>query len=141
MALLVLGGLVIDASRLLNARGRAVAYAEEAARAGAGAVDLDAEGLAVVEEDARARVEGYCADASSAAGAGGTRMTCSWVGLEEVSETDRRQIAVHVTVRIAVPAGLLGIVGVRELTASGDGRARPVEGIDPADPDDPFHQP
>ncbi len=36
--LLLLGGLVIDASRLLNARGRAVAYAEEAARAGAGAI-------------------------------------------------------------------------------------------------------
>ena len=33
--LLLLGGLVIDASRQLNERGLAVAYAEEAARAGA----------------------------------------------------------------------------------------------------------
>ena len=47
LAFLMLGGLVIDGSRDLNARSDAQAYAEEAARAGAGAVDLTSDVLAL----------------------------------------------------------------------------------------------
>ena len=56
MCLLLLGGLVIDASRQLNARGEAVAFAEEAARAGAQAVDVAADDFALDERAARERV-------------------------------------------------------------------------------------
>ncbi len=56
--LLLLGGLVLDASRQLNARGRAVAYAEEAARAGASAIVLENPQLQLDEDEARRRVRG-----------------------------------------------------------------------------------
>ena len=58
--LLLMGGLVIDASRQLNARGEAVAFAEEAARAGAQGVDVAADDLELDQALARQRVDEYC---------------------------------------------------------------------------------
>ena len=134
--LLLLGGLVIDASRLLNARGRAVAYAEEAARAGAGAIEP---GQAVLELDqatVQARVEDYCRAVLADADQNGGVLECAFrPPLQPVSDTDRRLLLVRVFVRLEIPASLLGIVGVQVLGASGEGSARPFEGVDPRDVD------
>ncbi|WP_205709562.1 pilus assembly protein TadG-related protein [Kineococcus siccus] len=133
LVLLLLAGLVVDASRQLTARARAVAYAEEAARAGAAAVDLDEQELRLLPEAAvRARVEGYCRDAVTA-GAPIVDPGACFRGVRAVSATDGRRLVVVAHVDVVVPASLLGLVGVRELRASGDGRARPFEGLDEED--------
>jgi hypothetical protein len=129
MMILLLGGLVLDASRQLNARGRAVAYAEEAARAGASAIDLASNDLELLPDEALSRVSSYCETVARTDPAA----NCRPAGIEPVSATDPRPLVVRVHAEIRIPATLLGIVGVSELSASGDGRARPMEGIDPED--------
>lgn len=128
--LLLLGGLVIDASRQLNERGLAVAYAEEAARAGAQAVDLDEEQLTLLPENApdgpAERVARYCATVLQL----GSVSSCRFTGIESSAGTDPRPIVVRARVEMQVPATLLGMVGVTTLSASGDGRARPFQGTD-----------
>lgn len=131
--LLLLGGLVIDASRLLNARGRAVAFAEEAARAGASAILPGQSVLALDEGAMRARVQAYC-DAVRADATGGVTY-CAFERLREVGGGDARRLVVEVQVRLAIPASLLGMVGVDVLRASAVGSARPYEGVDPRDVD------
>src|SRR3954453_14579683 len=61
IVLLLLGGLVVDAGRELNARSQAQSYAEEAARAGATAVDPSRPDLTLLPALARRRVNAYCA--------------------------------------------------------------------------------
>ncbi|GAB7190332.1 hypothetical protein NUM3379_10380 [Kineococcus sp. NUM-3379] len=133
MVLLLLAGLVLDGARQLGARARAVAYAEEAARAGAAAVDLTVDELRLLPDDVVAeRVRGYCRDAV----AGGAPLTDAercFVGVEPWRGDAARRLVVVTRVEIAVPAGLLGIVGVRELRASGEGKARPWQGLDATD--------
>ena len=134
LILLLLGGLVIDASRLLNARGRAIAYAEEAARAGASAIVAGQSGLQLDESAVRARVEGYCAAIQAdTAQQGGVRECVFRPPLRRAADDDPRQLVVVVFVRLEIPATLLGIVGVQTLGASGEGRARPFEGVDDTD--------
>ena len=133
LILLLLGGLVLDASRQLNARGRAVAYAEEAARAGAGAIELGSVELRLDEDEARARVERYCAEVMD----GGAVTQCYPTGFDAVSSTDPRRLVVETRVELEIPATLLGMVGVTTLGASGEGRARPFEGIDTPDLPEP----
>jgi Flp pilus assembly protein TadG len=131
LILLLLGGLVLDASRQLNARGRAVAYAEEAARAGAGAIELGSIDLQLDEEEARARVQTYCGEVMD----GGAVTQCYLVGFDAVSSTDPDRLVVETRVELEIPATLLGLVGLTTLGASGDGRARPLEGVDsPVEP-------
>ena len=134
--LLLLGGLVIDASRLLTARGRAVAYAEEAARAGASAIVPGQAELELDAREAEARVAAYCAAIRADADQNGGVQECRFVPpLEPVSGSDRRLLVVRVFVSLKIPASLLGIVGVDDLDASGQGTARPYEGVDPRDVD------
>jgi Flp pilus assembly protein TadG len=133
MLLLILGGLVVDASRQLNGRGQAVAFAEEAARAGAQAVDLapDTDGDGRVDDElvldqamAQSRVERYCRVVE----AQGAVDQCSFVRIEAVGAGDPRPLVVVTRVRMSVPTTLLGMVGVTTLTASAEGKARPYEG-------------
>lgn len=135
LVLLLLGGLVIDASRLLNARGRAVAYAEEAARAGASAVRAGSATLGLDEAGARARVDGFCAALLTDDEQSGGIQECRFVAVEAVGGPDSRRIVVRVFVALQIPATLLGIVGVQTFTASGEARARPFEGVDADDVD------
>lgn len=133
LALLLLGGLVIDASRQLNARGEAVAFAEEAARAGVQAIRVNEFGeVELVAREVPGRVADYCATVL----AGSAVSSCRFVGLEPAREGSRRPFTVVAEVELSVPASLLGMVGVRQLTASGSGRAEPAEGeldaIEPA---------
>lgn len=134
--LLLLGGLVIDASRLLNARGRAVAYAEEAARAGAGAIEPEQAVLELDEAKVRNRITAYCDAIRQDAEQNGGVTNCDYLPpLRAVGDTDDRQLVVQVYVALDIPASLLGIVGVQRLTASGRGSARPFEGVDSQDVD------
>lgn len=131
MFLLLLGGLVIDASRQLNARGEAVAFAEEAARAGAQGVDLAESDLMLDPTLARERVGRYCDRVEQL----GQVVDCSFVRIEHVSSTDPRPLVVVTRVRTEIRTTLLGMVGKQTLTASAEARARPYEGItEPLEP-------
>jgi hypothetical protein len=138
LAFLMIGGLVVDGSRDLNARGEAQAYAEEAARAGATAVDLTSATLKLDEPLAARRVRDYCAAVMSQPGspvtscklhavAGApqgfsTATTCGGVNAE---------IVVNTVVELRIDTTLLGIVGITKLTSSGQAKARPIEGTSP----------
>ena len=129
MFLLLLGGLVIDASRQLNARGEAVAFAEEAARAGAQGVDVAADDLALDNALVRERVTRYCDRVLQL----GQVTSCRFVTVEPVSGTDPRPLVVVTQVRTEIKTSLLGMIpGLDTLSATGDARARPYEGIDEA---------
>ncbi|MFT4082981.1 MAG: pilus assembly protein TadG-related protein [Nocardioides sp.] len=124
--LLLLGGLGIDGSRQLNARGEAVAFAEEAARAGAEAVDVDSDELKLDEPMVRQRVDAYCARVEDL----GQVTSCRFVRIDPVSGSDPRRLVVVTEVHLQIEASLLGMVGVHKLSASASARARPYEGID-----------
>jgi Flp pilus assembly protein TadG len=124
LVLLFLGGLGIDGSRQLNARGEATAYAEEAARAGAGAIQ-DTDVLQLDEGEVRTRVRTYCASVLSRQEV--TR--CRLVGVLPASDADGRLLRVRVFVRTSIDTTLLGMFGPHTLTASAYGEAEPYEGI------------
>ncbi|HEU0101700.1 MAG TPA: Tad domain-containing protein [Mycobacteriales bacterium] len=137
IAMLLLGGLVVDGSRQLNARSRAVAYAEEAARAGASAVRPG--GLELDRDLAEQRVLDYCGAlaADEAQDAGLASGGCAFQSIEATTDEKPRELVVRVRVSLQISPTLLGIVGVRTLSASAEGRARPYEGVDAGDVDDP----
>ncbi|MFI5429981.1 Tad domain-containing protein [Aeromicrobium sp. UC242_57] len=60
LAILMLAALVIDGGRQLNAKGRAVAYAQEATRAGAQAIDVGDPRLDLMPQVALAAATEYC---------------------------------------------------------------------------------
>jgi hypothetical protein len=127
MALLLLGGFGNDGSRQLNARGEAVAFAEEAARAGAQGVDVTASDLRLDRALAEERVRSYCARVEQL----GQVESCEFVRIEPVSDDDPRDLVVVTHVELQIEASLLGMIpGVDTLTASASARARPYEGID-----------
>lgn len=117
LAFLLVAGLVIDASRQLDARGRALAYAEEAARAGAQSVDPADRDLTLDPAAAAASVANYCDQAQAA---DPTLVACEFV---EVAGPD-----VVTRTQTQISTSLLGIVGVSTLTAEGEGSARPLSG-------------
>jgi hypothetical protein len=126
MFLLLLGGLTIDASRQLNARGEAVAFAEEAARAGAQGIDPVAVDVELDPGLVRERVDTYCARVLQL----GQVSDCRFLRIEQVSGSDARPLVVVTEVRTEIETTLLGMVGTRSLSASATARARPYEGID-----------
>jgi hypothetical protein len=126
MALLLLGGLGIDGSRQLNARGEAVAFAEEAARAGAQGIDVAASGLQLDRGLAEDRVNTYCARVEQL----GQVKSCDFVDIVPISDEDPRELVVVTRVKLAIQASLLSMIpGVDELSASATARARPYEGV------------
>lgn len=135
-AFFVLGGLVIDGSRDLNARGEAQAYAEEAARAGATAVDLTQSILTLDPALARDRVEGgagiegYCPTLMRQNSAVvSCRLNPSDPFTSAVTCGDKRSdIVVNTQVVLRIHTSLLGLVGIQTLTTSAQAKARPYEG-------------
>lgn len=115
MALLLVGGLVVDGGFALTAQRRAFNEAEAAARAGAQAVDLDAlraTGAVQLEPAAAAALaESYLAEA----GRGGT--------VQVDGDT------VRVSVSFRQPMVILSAVGVGPLEIKGRGEARAVRGV------------
>jgi len=107
-----------------------------AARAGAGAIVLGQAGLALDESAVRARVEGYCTTILGDPTQRGGVLECGYrPPLQQVADDDPRALVVVVFVRLELRASLLGIVGVQTPGASGEGRARPYEGVDDLDVD------
>ena len=125
MFLLLLGGLTIDASRQLNARGEAVAFAEEAARAGAQGIDPVAVDVELDQGLVQERVGTYCTRVLQL----GQVSDCRFLRIEPVSGSDQRPLVVVTEVRTEIETTLLGMVGTRSLSASATARARPYEGI------------
>jgi Flp pilus assembly protein TadG len=115
LALMMVAGLVYDGGRILAARRQAHDLADNAARAAAQAVDLDAlrSGTPVALDplDAQVAAEDYLA-------------TTGHTG--EVAVTAD---AVEVTVTITTPMVLLQLAGIAERTVTASGEARLVRGI------------
>lgn len=139
LALLILGGLVVDGSRDLSARGAAQAYAEEAARAGASAVRVRGASLGLDYTLAAQRVADYCAAAGD-----NSAIEVVHCGLEGSSHEEQfttavtcggavRRIVVNTSVTLRIKTSLLGIVGITTLDASGRAKARPFQGLSAAD--------
>lgn len=115
LALLMVAGLVHDGGRVLAARRQAHDLADNAARAAAQAVDIDAmrSGAPVALDPlaAQAAAEDYLAITGH---------------LGEVVVTEDM---VEVTVTITTPMVLLQMVGIAERTVTASGEARLVRGI------------
>lgn len=124
LVLLLLGGLGIDGSRQLNARGEATAFAEEAARAGAQAIDVAASDLRLDPDLVQERVRTYCARIEQLGQA-----ECHFVRVEAVSDDDPRMLVVVTEANLSIKPSLLGIVHPGDLRAKATARARPYEGI------------
>jgi hypothetical protein len=124
LVLLLLGGLGIDGSRQLNARGEAVAFAEEAARAGAQGVDINASQLQLDEGLVKQRVHDYCVEVAKRGQA-----ECHFVRIEQVSQGDPRMLVVVTEANLSIKPSLLGIVHPGDLKAKAVARARPYEGV------------
>jgi Flp pilus assembly protein TadG len=119
VALMALLGLVVDGGAALSAHQAATDEAEQAARAGAGALSVDALREGVVQLDPEAAVA--AAEAFTvAAGHPGTASVSSGV--------------VTVAIRYRVPTALLGIVGIGSLPVSGTASAVDVEGVTESSP-------
>jgi Putative Flp pilus-assembly TadE/G-like len=110
-ACLLFAGLVLDGGLALAAKTRAIGQAQEAARAGAQELDLTtyrATGVFRLDPThARAAAQRYLTTVH-ATGA--------------VTATDN---TVAVTVTTRTPTQLLGLIGIREITVTGAGRAEP----------------
>jgi hypothetical protein len=115
LALLVVGGLVIDGGYTLATRRRAFNEANAAARVGAQAIDESAlrSGGTVRLQPERARA--LAIDYLDAAGLTGT--------VDVVGDT----ITVHITTTQDMT--VLGIVGIAPLTIHADGTARAIQGV------------
>ncbi len=118
-----LAGLVIDGARQLNARSRAIAYAQEAARAGASGINLNVQKLEFDPKDVRARVDAYCAEARA------NDDTITRCGLSEEPDAENLEVAVE----LKNPTTFLSMLGVQTLTAKGQGEAHAEQGINKAD--------
>lgn len=119
VALIVMAGLVVDGGRLIAAKRRANNRAEQAARAGAQAVSVDAirsSGAQVLDEDqAIAAADSFLART-------GTRGTVTVSGN-----------SVTVTVDVPTSMLILGPFGLSDRTVTGTGTARNVRGVEDAE--------
>jgi Flp pilus assembly protein TadG len=129
LAILMLAGLVVDGGRQLNAKGRAIAYAQEASRAGAQAIDVTDPRLDLVSTDALAAARQYCRTAMAA----DSELKKCAATLTTVNDPAGSFTAVTVATEVQINAILLGLVNRPTLDASGQALARPVSGISQPD--------
>jgi hypothetical protein len=134
LGLLLLGGMVTDGGRQLNAKLRAQATAEEAARAGANMVDLREAGSPIEWDEARDAIAAYCARAAEA---DPTISECEpedygYDSAEGSAHEDQGWVEARVAVE--VEPLLFGIIGVDNLRADVSARAyAQVAVLDPLD--------
>lgn len=131
VGMLLLGGLVTDGGRQLNAKLQAQATAEEAARAGANMLDLRllTDQPPLDQDMAREAVDAYCAVAR----ANDDRIDVCEVDGFGVSDNNKGEF-VSVRVTMNVKALLFGIIGQHELSVEATESATPVQAIeDPLD--------
>ncbi|MEJ7634966.1 pilus assembly protein TadG-related protein [Aeromicrobium sp.] len=129
LAIIMLAALVVDGGRQLNAKGRAIAYAQEAARAGAQAIDVTDPRLDLVPTLALKAARQYCQQAMAA---DGQLVKCN-AQMTTVNDPAGAFNAVTVSTQVRVKAILLGIVRRPVLNATGAALARPVSGISEPD--------
>jgi hypothetical protein len=129
IGLLLLGGLVTDGGRQLNAKLRAQATAEEAARAGANMLDLR-EPEAVIDTDkATEAIERYC-DLAMQQDDTITACEVTDFGHDDNKETD----FVEVHVEMSISPLLFGLIGIQDLKANATATASAVQAVT-----DPYH--
>ncbi|MFD8716902.1 MULTISPECIES: pilus assembly protein TadG-related protein [unclassified Streptomyces] len=120
VAIVMFAGLIVDGGLTLAAKVRAIGEAQEAARAGAQALDLaayrDTGTLRLIPDQARARAQTYLA---------ATRDT----GTVTLSGD-----TVTVTVTAHQHTQLLGLLGLDSLTVTATGSAHPVRGVTTTEP-------
>ena len=125
LAILMLAALIVDGGRQLNAKGRAVAYAQEAARAGSQVVDISDPRLDLVPGQAMSAASEYCRQAMAA----DTQLIGCTPHMTTVHDDAGTFAAVSVTTHVEVKSILLGLVHLDLLEATGRAVARPVSGI------------
>ncbi|GAA1895058.1 TadE/TadG family type IV pilus assembly protein [Streptantibioticus ferralitis] len=120
VAVIMFAGLVLDGGLALAAKVRAIGEAQEAARAGAQALDLAAYRahgtVRLVPHQARALASRFLASTGDTGTVTATANT------------------VTVTVTAHQHPQLLGLLGIGSLTVTGSGTAHPVHGIDAPQP-------
>lgn len=124
IGLLLLGGLVTDGGRQLNAKLRAQATAEEAARAGANMIDLREADPTLDRDAATTAANTFCAQAT-AEDPSITDCKVSGFGHDPNKLVDW----VEVRVEVKIDATLFGLIGVNSLHAEATERASAVQGI------------
>ncbi len=130
IGILVLAGLVIDGGRQMNSHGRAVAYAQEAARAGSNGIDVTEPRVELLNARAMQAANAYCRQAMAE---DGELVSCR-AEITEITTDAGTYKAVEVNTRVEVDAILLGMIGNHRLDASGGALANPVPGISEANP-------
>ncbi len=126
VGLLLLGGLVVDGARQLDARGRATAYAEEAARAGVQRILLNYGDTKIDAALAETAVGDYCEAAQST---DATLTDCVVDDIEVWSDSPDNPVSVTVHTEVVIEPLLLSMIGVGELDASAQASATPQQGI------------
>ena len=126
IALFMLAGLVIDGGRQMNSRSRAVAYAQEASRAGATAIDLSSDIAVVDKNDAQAAAARFC---ESAMARDGDLVDCQVTLVKSGNESGTDVYDVEVNTTVETQGILSGMFGVDVWTADGVARARPIQGV------------
>jgi hypothetical protein len=129
LAILLLAALVIDGGRQLNAKGRAVAYAQESARAGSQVVDISDPKLELLPGEALKAAGEYCRQAMAA----DAQLTQCQSAITTVHEAGGTFSAVSVTTHVQIKSILLGLIDRSVLSSTGRSVARPVSGISEAD--------
>jgi Flp pilus assembly protein TadG len=117
-----LAGLVIDGGRQLGAKSRAVGYAQEAARAGVATIDFNSSEAKIDVTKAGAAVATFCAQ---------VRTNDPAVTGCGTTELDAEHLKVDV--QIDNKTSFLGMVGIKNLTAKGQGEAHAEQGVKKAD--------
>lgn len=117
-----LAGLVIDGGRQLGARSRAVGYAQEAARVGAAAIQLNNAEAKIDTTKAATAISGFCAQVKS-----------NDPAVTSCAPTTLTDEEVDISVSIANKTTFLGLIGKQSLKAIGTGQAHAEQGIKKAD--------
>lgn len=117
-----LAGLVIDGGRQLGARSRAVGYAQEAARAGAAAIQLNVAEAKIDTTKAATAIAAFCAQVRS-----------NDPAVTACGPTTLTDEQVDIQVDIANKTTFLGLIGKQSLKAIGTGQAHAEQGIKKAD--------
>lgn len=117
-----LAGLVIDGGRQLGARSRAVSYAQEAARVGAAAIQLNVAEAKIDTAKAATAIAAFCGQLRSDDPA--------VTGCEPTTLTEQE---VAIQVDISNKTTFLGLIGKQSLKAVGTGQAHAEQGVTKAD--------
>lgn len=117
-----LAGLVIDGGRQLGARSRAVGYAQEAARAGVAAIDLNSPDVKIDVTKAAAQVDKFC-----------SQVRANDPAVVACGTSELTSQLIRVDVQLENKTTFLSMVGVQKLTAKGSGEAHAEQGINKAD--------